>query len=277
MRVPPSVVGALPPIRGGVRLCAAWSGALDALHLPVIVKEGYVGRIELVANWAKLASEPVRVVIEDVFLIAWPHDHAEFDAEQGPAARPADRAPARSRRGLQSARRRWRTSSACWSGPRRRRLPRRPSSWARCVAEPGSSRTLTHSLAPRRSTQARVTRVPMSKATWRSSPRRSLTTSRWVAHLLARARSPTAAGRAGTQIQIRNIHIRYEDVSPERTPLCFGVALKEMTLATTDQDWKVPTRLEACVHLLMRARSRSARSRSSPTPPPSAFTRSCAW
>ena len=59
---------------------SVWSGAvdmknlqikpscLDFLHLPIIVKGGSVGRLLLKCNWARLSSEPVRIVLEDMLV-----------------------------------------------------------------------------------------------------------------------------------------------------------------------------------------------------------------
>jgi hypothetical protein len=53
-----------------LRDLAIKDGCLDFLHLPIIVKAGYVGKLLLRANWAKLGSEPVSVTLEDVLVIA---------------------------------------------------------------------------------------------------------------------------------------------------------------------------------------------------------------
>ncbi len=53
--------------------------SLDFLHLPITVKFGSVGRLHLKANWAKLSSVPVQVVLERVFLVAGPKTEVRLD------------------------------------------------------------------------------------------------------------------------------------------------------------------------------------------------------
>jgi len=54
---------------------------LDFLHLPVKVKAGYVGNLYLEANWRKLGSQPVKVFLDNVFLIAEPRTEFKVDEE----------------------------------------------------------------------------------------------------------------------------------------------------------------------------------------------------
>lgn len=46
--------------------------ALDKFKLPVDVKEGYLGELTLTIPWSNLAKRPVKVLIENVFLLAAP-------------------------------------------------------------------------------------------------------------------------------------------------------------------------------------------------------------
>ncbi|KAI5287454.1 hypothetical protein KEM54_005985, partial [Ascosphaera aggregata] len=55
--------------------------ALDQLHLPLNVVEGYLGELTLSIPWSNLRSKPVKVNIQDVFLLAAPQMDAEFDPE----------------------------------------------------------------------------------------------------------------------------------------------------------------------------------------------------
>lgn len=55
--------------------------ALDQLHLPLNVIEGYLGELTLSIPWSNLRSKPVKVNIEDVFLLAAPRMDTEFDPE----------------------------------------------------------------------------------------------------------------------------------------------------------------------------------------------------
>ncbi|KAJ5482720.1 hypothetical protein N7539_006166 [Penicillium diatomitis] len=56
--------------------------ALDQLHLPLNVVEGHVGQLTLSIPWSNLRGKPVKVDIEDVFLLAAPKEDAEYDAEE---------------------------------------------------------------------------------------------------------------------------------------------------------------------------------------------------
>lgn len=56
--------------------------ALDQLKLPVNVIEGHVGELTLVIPWSNLRGAPVKVLIEDVFLLASPKEEAEYDEQE---------------------------------------------------------------------------------------------------------------------------------------------------------------------------------------------------
>ena len=56
--------------------------ALDQLHLPVNVVEGHLGQLTLSIPWTNLRGKPVRVNIEDVFLLAAPKEDAEYNEEE---------------------------------------------------------------------------------------------------------------------------------------------------------------------------------------------------
>ncbi|KAL9100888.1 MAG: hypothetical protein Q9163_003799 [Psora crenata] len=56
--------------------------ALDQLHLPVNVVEGHLGQLTMSIPWTNLRGKPVRVSIEDVFLLAAPKDDAEYNEEE---------------------------------------------------------------------------------------------------------------------------------------------------------------------------------------------------
>ena len=56
--------------------------ALDQLHLPVNVVEGHLGQLTMSIPWSNLRGKPVRVSIEDVFLLAAPKEDAEYDEEE---------------------------------------------------------------------------------------------------------------------------------------------------------------------------------------------------
>jgi len=56
--------------------------ALDQLRLPLNVVEGHLGELTLSIPWSNLRGKPVKVEIEDVFLLAAPKEDADYDAEE---------------------------------------------------------------------------------------------------------------------------------------------------------------------------------------------------
>ncbi|GAM41640.1 late endosome to vacuole transport-related protein [Talaromyces pinophilus] len=56
--------------------------ALDQLHLPLNVVEGHIGQLTLSIPWSNLRGKPVRVEIEDVFLLAAPKVETDYDPEE---------------------------------------------------------------------------------------------------------------------------------------------------------------------------------------------------
>ncbi|KAL2823903.1 hypothetical protein BDW59DRAFT_148182 [Aspergillus cavernicola] len=56
--------------------------ALDQLHLPLNVVEGHVGELTLSIPWSNLRGKPVKVDIEDVFLLAAPKEDSDYDPEE---------------------------------------------------------------------------------------------------------------------------------------------------------------------------------------------------
>ncbi|KAI1120705.1 hypothetical protein F5Y10DRAFT_272813 [Nemania abortiva] len=56
--------------------------ALDQLKLPINVVEGHLGQLTLTIPWSNLRGAPVKVFIEDVFLLASPKEEAAYDAEE---------------------------------------------------------------------------------------------------------------------------------------------------------------------------------------------------
>ena len=56
--------------------------ALDQLHLPVNVVEGHLGQLTMSIPWANLRGKPVRVNIEDIFLLAAPKEDASYDEDE---------------------------------------------------------------------------------------------------------------------------------------------------------------------------------------------------
>lgn len=56
--------------------------ALDQLHLPLNVIEGHLGQLTLSIPWSNLRGKPVRVNIEDVFILAAPKEDEDYNAEE---------------------------------------------------------------------------------------------------------------------------------------------------------------------------------------------------
>ena len=56
--------------------------ALDQLRLPLNVIKGHLGQLTLQIPWSNLRGKPVRVTIEDIFLLAAPKEDAEYDQEE---------------------------------------------------------------------------------------------------------------------------------------------------------------------------------------------------
>ncbi|RSL40809.1 hypothetical protein CEP53_013138 [Fusarium sp. AF-6] len=56
--------------------------ALDQLKLPINVMEGHLGELTLIIPWSNLRGAPVKVFIEDVFLLASPKEEAAYDEEE---------------------------------------------------------------------------------------------------------------------------------------------------------------------------------------------------
>ena len=72
---------------------AVWSGrvVLENLHLrpdalvgllPVGVRAGFIGRIEMSVPWHKLGSSPVTLELHDVFVLAMPLNEAVWTPEE---------------------------------------------------------------------------------------------------------------------------------------------------------------------------------------------------
>ncbi|KAL2433872.1 Intermembrane lipid transfer protein VPS13 [Exophiala dermatitidis] len=56
--------------------------ALDQLHLPINVVEGRLGELTLQIPWSNLRGKPVKVNIEDVFLLSAPKQEDDYDPEE---------------------------------------------------------------------------------------------------------------------------------------------------------------------------------------------------
>ncbi|KAH8145466.1 uncharacterized protein LAJ45_10436 [Morchella importuna] len=56
--------------------------ALDQMKLPLNVSEGHLGQLTLQIPWSNLKGKPVKVIIEDVYLLAAPKADQEYDEEE---------------------------------------------------------------------------------------------------------------------------------------------------------------------------------------------------
>ncbi|KAI5802352.1 hypothetical protein FPQ18DRAFT_313508 [Pyronema domesticum] len=56
--------------------------ALDQMKLPLNVLEGHLGQLTLQIPWSNLKGRPVKVLIEDVFLLAAPRSDQEYDEDE---------------------------------------------------------------------------------------------------------------------------------------------------------------------------------------------------
>lgn len=55
--------------------------ALQKLQLPVLVKAGLIGKVELRIPWSKLGSEPTKLRLDNLLLLVGPQSEAEWDQE----------------------------------------------------------------------------------------------------------------------------------------------------------------------------------------------------
>ncbi len=59
------------------------TSALDKFRLPIDVKEGYLGDLTLSIPWSNLKGKPVRILVENVYLLAAPKNSSvEVDEEE---------------------------------------------------------------------------------------------------------------------------------------------------------------------------------------------------
>lgn len=59
------------------------TSALDKFRLPIDVKEGFLGDLTLSIPWSNLKGKPVRVLVENVYLLASPRNAgADVDEDE---------------------------------------------------------------------------------------------------------------------------------------------------------------------------------------------------
>ncbi|KAJ2868813.1 Vacuolar protein sorting-associated protein 13, partial [Coemansia erecta] len=56
--------------------------ALDKLRLPVDIKEGWLGTLTISIPWSNLKGEPVRILIDNVYILATPRFQENFDPQR---------------------------------------------------------------------------------------------------------------------------------------------------------------------------------------------------
>ncbi len=56
--------------------------ALDKLELPINVHSGYLGQLTLQIPWSNLRNEPVKVIVEDVYLLIEPTNDERYNSEE---------------------------------------------------------------------------------------------------------------------------------------------------------------------------------------------------
>ncbi|KTW25717.1 hypothetical protein T552_03329 [Pneumocystis carinii B80] len=56
--------------------------ALDMFELPINIYEGFLGELVLQIPWSNLKNKAVKVIIENVFLLAFPKDNQEYNQEK---------------------------------------------------------------------------------------------------------------------------------------------------------------------------------------------------
>ncbi|KPM34288.1 Vacuolar protein sorting-associated protein 13 [Neonectria ditissima] len=146
--------------------------ALDQLKLPINVMEGHLGELTLTIPWSNLRGAPVKVFIEDVFLLASPKEEAEYDEEE------EDR--------------------------RKQRLKMEKLDSAELLKEKNQEGMSQEEQQKNQSfTQSLVTKI--------------------IDNL---------------QVEVKNIHIRYEDsISAPGHPFALGMTLKEFSAFSTDGQW----------------------------------------
>ena len=153
--------------------------ALDQFHLPLNVVEGHISSLTLQIPWSNLRGKPVRINIEDVFLLAAPREEQEYDAEEEER-----RAHAVKMEKLDSA-----------------------------------------ELLKERNTEG-------------LSPEEQQKQQSFTAAL-------TTTIIDNVQIQVKNVHIRYEDaISDPGHPFAAGITLQELSAVSTDENWR-PTFIQS--------------------------------
>ncbi|KXS98876.1 hypothetical protein AC578_10852 [Pseudocercospora eumusae] len=147
--------------------------ALDQFHLPLNVVEGHISSLVLKIPWSNLRAQPVRIQIEDVFLLAAPKEDQEYNADEE-----EKRAHAVKMEKLDSA-----------------ELLKERNTEGMSQEEQQKQQSFTAAL--------------------------------------------TTTIIDNVQIQVKNVHVRYEDaLSAPGHPFAAGLTLQELSAVSTDENWK---------------------------------------
>ena len=153
--------------------------ALDQFHLPLNVVEGHISSLTLQIPWSNLRGKPVRINIEDVFLLAAPKEDEEYDPEEEER-----RDHAVKMEKLDSA-----------------ELLKERNTEGMSAEEQQKQQSFTAAL--------------------------------------------TTTIIDNVQIQVKNVHIRYEDaLSDPGHPFAAGITLQELSAVSTDENWR-PTFIQS--------------------------------
>ena len=153
--------------------------ALDQFHLPLNVVEGHISSLTLQIPWSNLRGKPVRINIEDVFLLAAPKEDEEYNAEEE-----EKRAHAVKMEKLDSA-----------------------------------------ELLKERNTEGMTAEEQQKQQSFTAAL--------------------TTTIIDNVQIQVKNVHIRYEDaLSDPGHPFAAGITLQELSAVSTDENWR-PTFIQS--------------------------------
>ncbi|EEH08104.1 vacuolar sorting-associated protein [Histoplasma capsulatum G186AR] len=154
--------------------------ALDQLRLPLNVVEGYLGELTLSIPWSNLRGQPVRVLIQDVFLLSVPKEDATYDPEEEKRRQHAIKMEK-----LESA----------------EILKEQQNTDGMSQEERLKNQSFTQSL--------------------------------------------TTAIIDNLQVEIKNVHFRYEDsIASPGHPFALGITIKELSAVSTDAEWK-PTFIQS--------------------------------
>ena len=200
---------------------AVWSGSVTltdvrlrreacyALGLPVHIKLGCVKLVQVTIPWSKLGSEPVTIKLDGVYFVAGPLAESDWDEE---------------------AQKEW-----AWARKEGRinRLEQAAEMSAMAAMQQAAASALSSPTGSGSASAAASSSSPLGQQTPRGSSGSSSPS------------KATGGGRGATliaqilhnlQVEISNLHVRYEDSSTSlESPFAIGLTLQELSAFTTDQ------------------------------------------